>query len=60
MKDITTVLTSIAASSVLILGLTGVALTSTLTLTAPLQQDEAIKPSVGCFEVLGSELCDML
>ena len=60
MKDITTVLTSIAASSVLSLGLTGFALTSTLTLTAPLQQDEAIQPSLGCFEVLGSELCDML
>ena len=60
MKDITTVLTSVAASSLLILGLTGVALTSTLTLTAPFQQDETIQPYEGCFEVLGSELCDML
>ena len=60
MKDITTLLTSIAASCVMSLGLTGVALTSTLALTDPIQQGEVIQPSLACFEVLGPELCEML
>ena len=60
MKTITTLLTSVATVSVLSLGLTGVALTSTLALTYSIQQDEGVQPALACFELLGPELCEML